>query len=109
MSDTLNPKLKPTTQVVLFGLICLGGIVALIGNALSSQRLERKVNRIGDFYQQQPGFLELVAEVDHQFQEKWQDRGLNFAGSADTLTVMRRASLALHGTIPSLEEIQAFT
>ena len=108
MSDTLNPKLKPTTQVVLFGLICLGGIVALIGNALSSQRLERKVNRIGDFYQQQPGFLELVAEVDHQFQEKWQDRGLNFAGSADTLTVMRRASLALHGTIPSLEEIQAF-
>ena len=109
MSDTLNPKLKPTTQVVLFGLICLGGIVALIGNALSSQRLERKVNRIGDFYQQQPGFLELVAEVDHQFQEKWQDSGLNFAGSADTLTVMRRASLALHGTIPSLEEIQAFT
>ena len=109
MSDTLNPKLKPTTQVVLFGLICLGGIVALIGNALSSPHLERKVNRIGDFYQQQPGFLELVAEVDHQFQEKWQDRGLNFAGSADTLTVMRRASLALHGTIPSLEEIQAFT
>ena len=109
MSDTLNPKLKPTTQVVLFGLICLGGIVALIGNALSSQRLERKVNRIGDFYQQQPGFLELVAEVDRQFQEKWQDRGLNFAGSADTLAVMRRASLALHGTIPSLEEIQAFT
>jgi len=109
MSDNLTPNLKPTTQAVLFVLICLSGIGALMGNAFSSQRLEWKAKRIGDYYQQQPEFLKVVAEVDHQFREKWQDRALTSAGSADVLTVMRRASLALHGTIPSLEEIQAFT
>ena len=109
MSDDLTPNLKPTTQAVLFVLVCVSGIGALIGNAFSSQRLERKAKRTGDYYQQQPEFLKMVAEVDHQFREKWQDRELKPAGSADVLTVMRRASLALHGTIPSLEEIQAFT
>ena len=38
----------------------------------------------------------------------WRAEGLPDAAPADDLTVLRRLTLALHGTVPSLEEIRAF-
>lgn len=50
-----------------------------------------------------------VAEVDRVLAERWQAAGLAPAPVVDDdLIVLRRLSLALHGTIPSLEEIRAF-
>lgn len=46
--------------------------------------------------------------IDSFFAQEWQKAGITPAAPADDLTVLRRASLALHGTIPSLEEIRSF-
>jgi len=108
MTEEQPHKLKSTTQAVLFVLLCVAGIGGLVGSAFSTKGLERRVNQIDNHHQQAAGFLEVVAEVDQQFQQQWKERSLPFAPAAHTLTVMRRASLALHGTIPSLEEVKAF-
>lgn len=50
----------------------------------------------------------VVAQVDAQLQSLWTDSQVEPAARADDLTVLRRLSLALHGTIPSLEEIRRF-
>jgi hypothetical protein len=48
------------------------------------------------------------ASLDAFFGRLWQANGVTPAPQADPLTVFRRLSLSLHGTIPSLEEIRAF-
>jgi hypothetical protein len=49
-----------------------------------------------------------VARVNQWFRQHWQDEGLQPAEQANDLLIFRRLSLALHGTIPSLEEIRTF-
>lgn len=50
----------------------------------------------------------VVARVDELFEQRWSEAGLVPAVPAEPLQVLRRLSLALHGTIPSLEEIREF-
>lgn len=55
-----------------------------------------------------PGITE---QVDAYFAQRWQTAGLKPAvvlQNEEELQVLRRLSLALHGTIPSLEEIRRF-
>jgi hypothetical protein len=52
-------------------------------------------------------FAKTVAAVDAAFERAWSDRRLTPAAPADDLTLARRLSLALDGTVPSLEEIRA--
>ncbi|MCP4786870.1 MAG: DUF1549 domain-containing protein [Fuerstiella sp.] len=49
-----------------------------------------------------------VSSVNQWLRKHWSDEGLEPAEMADDLTVYRRLSLALHGTIPSLEEVTVF-
>lgn len=51
---------------------------------------------------------ESVSLVNQWLRKHWSDEGLEPAEPADDLAVYRRLSLALHGTIPSLEEVRAF-
>ena len=48
----------------------------------------------------------VIRKVDQQFLESWEVRGLEPSGVASDLTIVRRMSLALTGTIPSLQEIR---
>jgi len=48
-----------------------------------------------------------IAKVNAEFRDYWQTEDLQFAGQADDLLIARRISLALTGTVPSLEEIRA--
>ena len=48
----------------------------------------------------------LVAAVDEEFQKVWQEKGLESASECPPDLIARRLSLALTGTIPSLEEIR---
>jgi hypothetical protein len=50
----------------------------------------------------------VVAAVDAAFARRWAERGLEPYPSAPDLAVLRRLSLALTGTIPSLEEVRRF-
>lgn len=49
-----------------------------------------------------------VVNVNGWLRRHWAEQGVEPAGLADDLTVYRRLSLALHGTIPSLQEVNAF-
>lgn len=51
---------------------------------------------------------DVAALVDASFRRRWEAEGLATAPKADELAIMRRLSLALTGSIPSLEEIRAF-
>jgi len=55
----------------------------------------------------QPDFQETVARVDAEFADSWHRLGRTPAARADYLTLLRRLSLALTGTVPSVEEIRA--
>ena len=49
-----------------------------------------------------------VAKVNRLFETRWAQSGLVPASQAPQLTVLRRLSLALYGTVPALEEIRRF-
>ena len=49
-----------------------------------------------------------VVRVNEWLRKHWADEGVEPADMADDLVVYRRLSLALHGTIPSLQEISVF-
>ena len=49
-----------------------------------------------------------VPSLDTLFESRWSDEGITPADDADEPAVLRRLSLALHGTVPSLEEIRLF-
>ncbi|MBY0456284.1 MAG: DUF1549 and DUF1553 domain-containing protein [Gemmataceae bacterium] len=50
----------------------------------------------------------VVAEVDDSFRAAWAAKSLTPTGRADDLTVARRLSLALTGSVPALEDIRQF-
>ncbi len=50
----------------------------------------------------------VIDQINAWYAKSWEAQGFIRADVADDLTVLRRLSLALHGTIPSLEEIRRF-
>ena len=50
----------------------------------------------------------VVDRIESELVRLWDNANLQPAAPADDLTVLRRLSLALHGTIPSLEELREF-
>src|SRR5579872_1422220 len=50
----------------------------------------------------------VVARVNAEFARRWKAAGVKPAGRADELQLVRRLSLALEGTIPSLQEVRQF-
>lgn len=55
-----------------------------------------------------PDLTSMVAKIDAALRDDWQQHNLRPAPRAPDLLVARRLSLALTGTIPSLEEIRRF-
>jgi len=53
-------------------------------------------------------FRQVVERVDRSFRDEWTAKNLAPAARADDLAIARRLSLALAGTVPSLEEIRQF-
>lgn len=51
---------------------------------------------------------ESIQKVNRFFAHRWSEQSLNPVKKADELAVLRRITLALMGTVPSLEEIRAF-
>lgn len=59
-------------------------------------------------WQTDPSFAATLDAVNATFRASWQESEVPVSTAADDLTLARRASLALTGTIPSLEEIRMF-
>lgn len=49
-----------------------------------------------------------VARLNSKFQSTWRSTQVTPAAQAEDLQILRRLSLALHGTVPSLEEVRSF-
>jgi hypothetical protein len=92
---------------LLFFSICIAGFGAIIGNLLQGDTFRAPLSFQSEAARA-PAFRDAVVTVDAEFAESWEAAGLEPAAPADDLTLIRRLSLALTGTIPSFEEIRAF-
>ncbi len=87
----------------LFLAVCLFG-AGLVGNLLL--RRDRVPQPKPPRFDQE-AFTASIQRLNAEFERSWQDKGLEKSPRADDLTIARRLSLALTGTVPSLEEIRA--
>ena len=86
-------------------MLCVG---VLCCSVVLSQLQERKLASRPNVSPLSAELLSVSQAVDVEFQQHWQSAKLKVADKADNLLVARRLSLALTGTVPSLEEIRAF-
>lgn len=86
-------------------LLVVIGVFALVASAARSpiarQRPETPL-------QTDTSLGSVVHKVDRLMADRWSEVELQPAIPADDLTLFRRLSLVLHGTVPSLEEIRLF-
>lgn len=87
---------------ILFVALILGGLAAM-GAALVPPKPDRQVAKP---VSPDDEFKETLNLVDKAFASAWAREGIQPALPADDLTVARRLSLGLTGTIPSLEEVR---
>ena len=96
----------------LFVIVCLAG-TALVSNSLLRRG---RVARPASFdasrvtvasARPDNEWRRTLDRLNGEFQDDWKAKGLDSAPPADDLTLARRLSLALVGTVPSLEEIRA--
>ena len=97
------------TRNLLFLALSATGLLAL-GASLSPQYKPIEVKKLDASVAGAQGLsadlASVVERIDASFRHDWQSRGLRPAPQADQLTIARRLSLALAGTIPSLEELR---
>src|SRR5436190_2212634 len=88
----------------LFVGLCLVGLVWLGKSVLRRERVEpprAATTSISD------DLVSTRDAIDAEFRQVWSEQNLQPAPKSDSLTIVRRLSLALTGTAPSLEEIRA--
>lgn len=93
-------------NLLFLGLVG-GGMLALFAGLFPSRIPSRAAIRdSGPRSEAPPDIQSAVDRVNAAFRRQWQEQGLQPAPSVSELTVARRLSLALMGTIPSLQEIR---
>ena len=90
---------------LLFVGLSVLGLIVLASRLLSNDPIESPKDFDATRYQQ-PEIRTVLDQVDSEFEASWREQGITSAGTTDDLTVARRLSLGLTGTIPSLEEIR---
>ncbi|MEI8380964.1 MAG: DUF1549 domain-containing protein [Planctomycetota bacterium] len=95
---------SPITRTVLPLSVVLG-IFALVAAAARTNVSRERPEAAGRVTAEADP---IVGQVDRILAQKWADAGITPANPADDLTVLRRLSQVLHGTVPSLEEIRLF-
>jgi hypothetical protein len=91
---------------LILGLV--GGAFAVLTVNLFPPALPPRAGDFDPHEDQEPTFQVLVHRVNAAFHREWAENKLRPAGQATDLAIARRLSLALTGTIPSLQEIRQF-
>jgi hypothetical protein len=91
-------------NLLFIGLVG-AGVTALMGSLFPPRIAPRTAAATANDLPS-PDYQNVVDEVNESFQEQWSAAGVTPAKPAPDLAVARRLSLALTGTIPSLEEIR---
>lgn len=94
--------MKPVA--ILFSLGVVGLLLLLVTKAGQTEAPVRVIASLPA----DKDVSESVLRVNSWLRQHWASEGVEPTEAADDLTVYRRLSLGLHGTIPSLEEINAF-
>jgi hypothetical protein len=90
-------------RTAILPLLVVAGVVALVAAAARSP-----VRRAPEATIDDDAARKIVERVDHFFEQRWREADVIPAAAADDLQILRRLSLALHGTVPSLEELRRF-
>lgn len=90
---------------LVFWGVCALGSLAFVGGLLPRPP-QTQPAIIADLRAQYDDSRATVAAVDAAFQTQWREAGVEPAPQADDLAIVRRLSLGLTGTIPSLEELR---
>ncbi len=94
---------------LLFVAVCICG-TALLFSQIVPYRLAsspgESLRQAGEFHSAE--FQASVAAINQALRGNWQSQGLEPAERASNQVIFRRMSLALAGTIPSLEEMRRF-
>ncbi|MFM1942351.1 MAG: hypothetical protein RI897_1333 [Verrucomicrobiota bacterium] len=91
---------------LLFLGLCLGGLALVLVRVLEPVRVVHRGGLDVSVWDE-PGFRAAVGRVDRVFEEAWVGAGVETVSRASDLVLARRLSLALAGTVPSLEEVRA--
>ncbi len=92
---------------LLFVAVLVGGALALHASLFPVGTKQRQVN-FDAHPAQADDFRATVTAVNDAFRAEWKAAQLDVAPPANDLAVMRRLSLGLTGTVPSLEEVRQF-
>lgn len=90
----------------LFLALCVGGLSAVAWGLLRSNRVTEPVD-LRLTAAADDDFRRTLAAIDKEFIAAWESCGLKPTPAADNLTIVRRLSLGLTGTVPSVEELRA--
>lgn len=99
--------MKPWVRNCLFTVICLVLAGGVVGRWVRREPF-REPLPVTQATHRADSIQAAAARVDAAFAGEWSRAGVPATGRAPDLTVARRLSLALTGTIPSVEEIRAF-
>jgi hypothetical protein len=103
----------------LFVVLCLAGLGMIASSLLDRNRIDTPRSFAGGKARlvstslpaaAQPSnddWTQTTARINGEFEDHWKTEGLSHAEKASELAIVRRLSLALTGTIPSVEEIRA--
>ena len=90
--------------VILFALLIACLVLKAVHVAGRVEQLTGSPTAVAD--DQQLGLA--VSRLNEQFQKQWQAEDVQVVDTVDDFAVLRRLSLAMFGTVPSLEDIRAF-
>ncbi len=90
--------------VILFALLIAALVLKAVQVAGRVEQFAGSPAAVADDQQLGPA----VARLNEQFHKQWQAENMQVAESVDDFVVLRRLSLAMFGTVPSLEDIRAF-
>ena len=88
-----------------FVSLCVIGLALTASRLFQGQYLEITHHEQDDVHSQQ--IQQVAGRVSNEFLSVWRKAKLKHAPLADNLTIARRLSLALTGTVPALEEIRS--
>lgn len=91
-------------HLLFWGLVIAG--VSAFGSTFLPRAKPQRPQSFRPWQLEGNEFRDVVSRVDEIFREQWAAEQLRPAARADDLAIARRISLALTGTIPSLEEIR---
>ncbi|MFN0018153.1 MAG: DUF1553 domain-containing protein [Pirellulaceae bacterium] len=103
----------------LFIVLCFAGLVMIGSSLLDRNRIDTPNSFAGgqsrlvstslpaEVKPTSEEWPQTTARINSEFTKHWQAQGLPHAEKATELAIVRRLSLALTGTIPSVEEIRA--